>query len=138
MRLKPESCLRVMSTHSRSACHHLSTLQSPHILVSSSRCWQIDRLTWFHTDYHGASRIPYILSRIIEFANYSLHTDYHGASRIYISCHEFDNSIIRDKEKHPWSSVIIRVIKKNSTIRKFVIKRKFVILRDHPCDKDNW
>ena len=58
-----------------------------------------------------------------EFTNYRifLHTEFHGASRIYISCHEFDNSIIRDKEEHPWSSVIIRVKKKNSTIRKFVI-----------------
>ena len=70
-----------------------------------------------------------------EFANYRifLHTEFHRESRIYISCHEFANSIItsrwsvgpkdksRDKEKHPWSSVIIRVIKKNSTIRKFVI-----------------
>ena len=58
-----------------------------------------------------------------ELSNYriNLHTEFHGASRIYISCHEFANSIIRDKEKHPWSSVIIRVIKKNSTIRKFVI-----------------
>ena len=94
----------------------------------------------FHTDGHGYSR-KFILSRICEFSNYSLsygesrnvtghefanyliflHTEFHGASRIYISCHEFANSIIRDKEKHPWSSVIIRVIKKNSTIRKFVI-----------------
>ena len=47
----------------------------------------------------------------------NLHTEFHGASRIYISCHEFANSIIRDKEKHPWSSVIIR---------------------DNPCDKEKF
>ena len=131
MRLKPESCLRVTSTHSRSACHHLSTLQSPHILVSSSRCWQVDRLTglsriyischelsnlriipftriiteyhgfiYFVMNYricelfssHGLSRSItdlYILSRIIEFANYHLS---HGMSRnvtdYNLICHE--------------------------------------------------
>ena len=77
-----------------------------------------DRIS-FHTDGHGYSR-KFILSRICELSNF-LHTEFHRESRIYISCHEFANSIIRDKEEHPWSYVIIRVIKKNSTIRKFVI-----------------
>ena len=51
-----------------------------------------------------------------ELSNYriNLHTEFHGASRIYISCHEFDNSIIRDTEKHPWS------------------------IRDNPCDKEKF
>ena len=57
----------------------------------------------FHTDGHGYSR-KFILSRICELSNF-LHTEFHRESRIYISCHEFDNSIIRDKEEHPWYSV---------------------------------
>ena len=79
------------------------------------------RIFLYHTENRRMSRVT----------NYRifLHTEFHRESRIYISCHEFDNSIIRDKEKHPWSSVIISVIKKNSTIRKFVIQRKSVIFR---------
>ena len=57
------------------------------------------------TDIHGSLSYH-------EFANYRifLHTEFHGASRIYISCHEFANSIIRDKEKFDNSQ--IRDIKK--------------------------
>ena len=79
----------------------------------------------------------YFLSRIIELSNFSFshgvprritdvflypelsnyrisfHTEFHGESRIYFFCHEFANSIIRDKEKHPWYSVTFRVKRKN-------------------------
>ena len=61
------------------------------------------------TDIHGSLSYH-------EFSNFRifLHTEFHGESRIYISCHEFANSIIRDKEKHPWS------------------------IRDNPCDKEKF
>ena len=49
---------------------------------------------------HGVPRRVtdiYFLSRIIELSNFFSH----GESRIYFFCHEFANSKIRDKEKHP-------------------------------------
>ena len=72
-----------------------------------------------------------------ELSNYriNLHTEFHRESRIHISCHEFANSIIRDTEKHPGSSVTIRVIKKkfdNSQIRDI---KKIRDIPDYPCEE---
>ena len=100
-------------------CPELSNSSSHGLFLSRI----IELSNCLHTDFHGASRIYISCPELSNLRIIIYHTDFHGASRIYISCHEFANSIIRDKEKHPWSSAELRVKKKNSIIRKFVIKK---------------
>ena len=91
----------------------------------------------FHTECHGLSRIYISCPELSNYRIFLFHTEFHGESRIYISCHESSNyrisfhtefhgesriyffvmnSLIRKfgiKKKYPWSSVTIRVKRKN-------------------------
>ena len=87
-------------------------------------CQQPDRDVQEHhgemTYSQRRSRIFSFLSRICELSNFN-HTEYRGQSRIFFffSCPELSNFCL------PWPSAILRVIKRNSIIRKFGIKKKY-------------